>query len=253
MIDIHSHLLVGLDDGSGSLSRSVEVLRQMVSDGVEALVLTPHIKAQEIEQDGDSHVARRQQAFLDLAERAGELPRLHVGFEIMLDQPLANRFAGDRKFSVAGSRYYLVEFPYTVVAKFATRILGQMAEAGAVPIVAHPERYDACWPHTVREWRAAGARMQVDATAITRPTTRGRRARELLAAGLADLVAADNHGGRGTIATAWRYLAEHGHEEAARILTSVNPRAVIENGDMVDAPPVEIGESWWGRVRALWG
>jgi protein-tyrosine phosphatase len=70
VIDIHSHLLVGLDDGSRSISRSVEVLRQMASDGVEALVLTPHIKAQEIERDGDSHIARRAQAFFDLAERA---------------------------------------------------------------------------------------------------------------------------------------------------------------------------------------
>jgi protein-tyrosine phosphatase len=249
VIDIHSHLLVGLDDGCRSVTRSVEVLDRMREDGVEAVVLTPHLKASEIARDGDAHYGRRAAAFLELSQRASEAPMLHLGFEIMLDQPLAALAMGDRRFSVAGSHYYLVEFPLTVVAEFATRVLAQMAEAGSVPIVAHPERYDACSPDTVRQWRCAGAKMQLDATAITRPTSRGRRARALLAEGLADLVAADNHGDNRTIATASNYLTRHGREEAARILTAVNPAAVLDGRAMVDVPPAPVGESWWGKVR----
>lgn len=249
MIDIHSHLLVGLDDGSRSLDRSVGVLRQMGEEGVEAVVLTPHISSGEIERDGERHLVRRAEAFLALATRAAEPPTLHVGFEIMLDQPLPVLATGDRRYSLAASRYYLVEFRYSVAASSATHVLEGIAASGVVPIVAHPERYDACSPGMMREWRRVGAKLQVDATAITRPTTRGHRARQLLAQGLADLIAADNHGSRRSMLAAWNYLVDHGHEEAARMLTSVNPGAVIRDEELSPVPEAPIRETWMGRMR----
>jgi len=251
VIDLHCHLLPNIDDGSSSVEQSVAVLEQFGSQGVTDLVLTPHLSASVVAADADTAVARRSKALEVLQGAAPAAPRLALGFEIMLDRPLPALALGDRRFSLAGSRYYLVEFPLSVVPQFAATVLHQMARIGVVPIVAHPERYDACTPAAVRQWREAGARIQVDATTLTRPTSRGRRARALVATGLADVLAADNHGDRRSMATGAHYLVGHGCEETAHHLTTGNPSAVIEDRVMTDVPPARLTERWIERVAGF--
>ena len=173
VIDLHTHLLPNIDDGSRSVVQSVEVLRDFRADGVEGVVLTPHIRAGEITTQGEAHLARRDAAMEELAAAAPPELSLHLGFEIILDEPLPPLVVGDRRFSLVGSRYYLVEFPLGVVADFTTRVLERIAAAGVVPLVAHAERYDACSVEVVQAWREAGAKIQVDATTLSRPTPRG--------------------------------------------------------------------------------
>lgn len=251
MIDLHCHLLPNIDDGSSSVELSIGVLHQFASQGVTDVVLTPHLNASVVAGDGDAAVERRWKALEALKRAAPMAPRLALGFEIMLDLPLPAIALGDRRFSLAGSRYYLVEFPLSVVPQFASTVLHQMARTGVVPIVAHPERYDACSPAAVRQWREAGARIQVDATTLTRPTSRGRRSRALIAGGLADILAADNHGDRRSLATGADYLVSHGCSDAMRHLTTGNPSAVIEDRAMTDVLPAKLTERWIERVAGF--
>lgn len=252
MIDIHSHLLPDVDDGARSVEQAVEVLRQFAAEGVVAVVLTPHIRASEIAGGaGERQVDRREEAFQRLRRRAPPLPALHLGFEIMLDQPFPAAALGDRRYALAGSRYYLVEFPLTVAAGSAVHALSPFQAVGLVPIVAHPERYDAGTPETLRAWRTAGARAQIDATTLIQATARGERARRLLAEGLADVVAADNHGDRRSVTTAVRYLRERGVADAGALLAAGNPRAVVENGELQDVPPVELRMRLMERLRRM--
>jgi len=251
VIDLHCHLLPSIDDGSSSVEQSVGVLAQFSAQGVTDVVLTPHLNASTVARDGEAALGRRERAMLDLKGAAPPAPRLALGFEIMLDVPLPALALGDRRFSLAGSRYYLVEFPLSVVPQFAATVLHQMTRAGVIPIVAHPERYDACSPAAVREWRRAGARIQLDATTLTRPTSRGRRARALLAEGLADILAADNHGDRRSLETGAQYLQEHRCGAVVEHLTTRNPAAVIADGQMTDVPPASVVEGWIGRFAGL--
>ena len=254
MIDIHSHLLPGLDDGSRSLEQSVAVLRQMVRDGVTGLVLTPHLKASEINAGAEPAIAQRDAALERLRRHCPAALSLYPGFEIMLDQPLSPLAVGDRRLSLAGSRYYLVEFPVSVVGQFAGPVLRDIARVGLVPVLAHPERYDACSPAAVREWRDAGARMQVDARALGRPTIRGHRARQLVGGGLADVIAADNHGDGRSLLAAVEFLRQRTRslsvaEEALRLLTHLNPMAMTRDWELAAVPRLPIAERWMDRVR----
>ncbi|MSR05544.1 MAG: hypothetical protein EXR93_00520 [Gemmatimonadetes bacterium] len=251
MIDTHCHLLPAIDDGSPSVEQSAVVLSLFAAQGVTDVVLTPHLNASTVSADGDAAVARRQRAFDELTRGAPAAPRLALGFEIMLDVPMPALALGDRRFSLAGSRYYLVEFPLSVVPQFAATVLHQMSRAGVVPIVAHPERYDACSPPAVRQWRQAGARVQLDATTLTRPTTRGQRARALLAEGLADILAADNHGDRRSLATGAQYLQEHQCGSVVEHLTTRNPGAIVSDGAMTDVPAANVVEGWMSRFAGL--
>jgi protein-tyrosine phosphatase len=228
-------------------------LKEFAEAGVTDVILTPHLSASAINRGGEHAIERRSGALETLKAVAPPVPRLLLGFEIMLDQPLPVLAQSDRRFSLAGSRYYLVEFPFTVVPRFAAGVLGQISRSGSIPIVAHPERYEACSPSAVKEWRAAGAKIQLDATTLTRIHIRGRRARTLLEGGLADLVAADNHGDHRSVRTASEYLRQHGGEEMAGLLTTINPGAVVTDGDMLPVEPIRIRSSLKERIARLWG
>jgi protein-tyrosine phosphatase len=259
MIDIHSHLLPGLDDGSSSLGQSVAVLRRMAEDGVTDLVMTPHLKASEINKGVEPAVARRDAALERLRPMCPAAIALYPGFEILLDQPLSPLALGDRRLSLAGSRYYLVEFPVMMVGELVTGALHEIARAGVIPVLAHPERYEACSLGAVRAWREAGARMQVDARTITRATTRGHRARQLVAEGLADVIAADNHGDGRSLLLAVEFLRGRAGgqsvvDEALQLLTHLNPLAITHDWALAPVPRVVVPERWLERVtRFLYG
>jgi protein-tyrosine phosphatase len=250
MIDLHSHLLPGVDDGSRSLAQSVEVLKQFADEGVTDVVLTPHLKAGDIPAGGEEAIRVRDERLAELRAAVPSEVRLHAGFEIMLDQPLPALALEDQRYALAGSRYYLVEFPLSVVGHLVADVLQAISARGLVPMVAHPERYYLCSARSVDLWRSVGAAIQVDATAVTRPTGRGELARRLLAAGLADVLAADNHGDRRTMATGRRFLEQHGAEEAAAWLTVENPRAVIGDGELMSVPKAKLKMGFAERVRS---
>jgi protein-tyrosine phosphatase len=254
VIDIHCHLLPGLDDGSRSLAQSVAVLRRMAADGVTDLVLTPHLNASEINAGPDSAIAARDAALERLRPLCPLGLALHPGFEILLDQPLTPLALGDRRLSLAGSRYYLVESPVMMVGEFLSTALEQIARAGLVPVLAHPERYQACSPQAVRVWREAGARMQVDARTLTRATGRGHQARLLVAGGLADVIAADNHGDSRSLLSAVDFLKGRAGgqsvvEQVLQLLTHLNPLAITHDWDLAPVPAMVVPERWMERVR----
>jgi protein-tyrosine phosphatase len=189
-------------------------------------------------------------AFATLASAAPAAVALHRGAEMMLDRPLTEA-AADRCFTLNGTRYLLVEFNRLVADSSAQNALSQAARLGIVPVLAHPERYTSCTPEAVQRWKAAsGALMQVDATTLMQPRSRGDRARRLLAAGLVDILAADNHGDARSMATAREALQEH-HAAVAEMLLVHNPAAILADGATESVPAVKLKESLLNRIKTL--
>jgi protein-tyrosine phosphatase len=251
MIDIHSHLLPGIDDGSRSAEQSVATLALFAADGVTDVVLTPHLSATDIDQHGEDAIDERAEVFAHLGSSVPNPPKLHLGFEIMLDRPMPALATGDRRYSLAGSRYCLVEFPYGVEPAAATKALAQMARAGVIPIVAHPERYYQCDVPALQAWKKEGARIQLDANEFTKSGRRAGQAREYLQAGLVDVLAADNHGDRRTLMGGRRFLEQRGFEAQADLLTVTNPAAVLHDTEMKEVPSVPRRGSWVNRIRRV--
>lgn len=250
MIDLHSHLLPGVDDGSRTVEQSVGVLRRMAERGITDVCLTPHLRAAET---AHAPLARHDEAFAALQEQAPALPRLHRGAEVMLDRPLPTTAEGLRRVSLRGTRYLLVEFPRLVTADAVTNALTRIRDGGFTPVLAHPERYSCCSVAAAAFWRTLGARMQVDATTLHSPQTRGQRARQLVAAGVADILAGDNHGDDRTIAAGAEFLRAQDGEEQAELLTVGNPGAILRDEPTVDVPPLVIRRTWMQRIRHLLG
>jgi protein-tyrosine phosphatase len=248
VIDLHCHLLPAVDDGSRSVDQSVKVLEEMARQGVTDVCLTPHLPAG---RAGSGPPAAHQRAFEELKPRAPDLPRLHRGAEIMLDRPLTRPVALARNLTLGGSRYMLVEFPRLVAYDTVTSALTQVAELGLIPVLAHPERYSCCSPDAVRQWRSVGSKMQVDATTLLAAQARGQRARQLVAQGLADILAGDNHGDDRTVATGARFLEAQDGAEQVELLLVQNPSAILKDAPLVPVPPIRIRQSWVSRIKGF--
>jgi protein-tyrosine phosphatase len=246
VIDLHSHLLPAVDDGSRSVAQSVKVLNEMGRLGVTDICLTPHLQAGRAEAGPPP---AHQRAFEALRAEAPAVPRLHRGAEVMLDRPVARPVALARNVTLAGSRYMLVEFPRMVPYDVVVNALTQVVELGLVPLLAHPERYSCCSPDAVRHWRTIGAKMQVDATTLVAAQTRGQRARQLVSEGLADILAGDNHGDDRTVATGARFLEAQDGWEQVELLLMRNPGAILQDGQMSRVPPLHIRQSWMRRLK----
>jgi protein-tyrosine phosphatase len=248
VIDLHSHLLPAVDDGSRSVEQSVGVLREMARLGVTDVCLTPHLRAS---STSSAPPARHEEAFRALTAEAPAAPRLHRGAEVMLDRPLAGDSEAVRQFTLGGTRYILVEFPRMVALDTVTNALTRIGESGLAPVLAHPERYTCCAPDAVSLWRELGARMQVDATTLLSPQARGHRARELVSLGLADIVAGDNHGDKRTIAAGVGFLVEQDGVEQADLLAVRNPGAILRDEPLSPVPPIRLRQSLMQKIRHM--
>jgi protein-tyrosine phosphatase len=246
VIDLHSHLLPAVDDGSRSVEQSVGVLFEMARLGVTDVCLTPHLRSS---RAAAGPTVAHNRAFEALRAQAPQMPRLHRGAEIMMDRPITPPVALARNVTLGGTRYILVEFPRLVAYDTVTMALSQVVELGLVPILAHPERYSSCSVEAVRHWRSLGARTQIDATTLLTSQARGQRARALVSEGLADILAGDNHGDTRTVATAAQFLrAQDGHEQVD-LLVRRNPAAILSDSELTAVPPFRLRQSWMSRIK----
>ena len=246
MIDIHSHLLPGVDDGSRSIASSVAVLERFARHGVELVVLTPHLEASRAASaPWESHRA----ILAELQAAAPPLPQLVLGWEIMLDEPGAELNA--EHLRLGGAPAILVEFPRSGLPRGHAEELWRLRMSGVVPVVAHPERYLGCTPEIVRSWRNAGAAIQTDATMLLGGGSMGQLAKTLLAEGLIDILASDNHADSRSLAPARTWLEELGAGEQAALLTRTNARRLLDGQPVLPVAPVIADRGMFTRLREL--
>lgn len=141
MIDIHNHILFGIDDGSRSLEESINIIKKAIENGYTAIVLTPHYR---LIQNYKCDNKKKYKIFCKLKEEVNKrnLPiELYLGNEITLDEDLFYYLNTEQVLSLNGSRYLLLELPFESKFKELDEILDLLIEKGGVPIIAHPERY----------------------------------------------------------------------------------------------------------------
>jgi len=246
VIDIHSHVLPGVDDGSANIETSVAVLERFAQQGLEVLVCTPHLQA------SGAHLApyERHQAILaELVAVAPGKPELRLGWEIMLDRPGCD--LSSDTLSLGGAKAVLVEFPRAHLPVGTTEELDRIRRSGVVPVVAHPERYYGCTLDIVRAWRDAGAVIQTDATMLLARGPMTELAKSLLGAGLIDCLASDNHGDRRSLSAARVWLEELGATEHARMLTYANASRLLADEPTLPVPPLPLDRGVFRRLGEL--
>ena len=244
MIDLHTHLLPGVDDGAQTTEQAAAVLGKFHEYGVTTVCCTPHLKASEL---AEAPCEDLDELLKELAAAAPVAPKLVRGFEIMLDVP--NAVFNDRCLTLNGTKYVLVEFGRLVPAEASVEALVRIKAQGLIPLLAHPERYAVCSVEQAARWREAGAVLQIDATTLLTDTKRAERARDLLTAGYGTIIASDNHGDGRSMAAAVEWMESHGAREQARLLAYENPSAILADVVTMDVPPVRLRRSWYSMLK----
>ena len=134
-IDMHCHILPGVDDGATDLHQAMEMLRQAYADGTRAMILTPH---------GHNCGPKWQETFVLLQSTIRDsFPdlRLYLGSEILYDLETVDRLDSADARCLNGSHYCLLEFHTTAWRSQIVRAVSDVLYGGYIPIIAHAERY----------------------------------------------------------------------------------------------------------------
>lgn len=242
MIDVHHHLLYGLDDGAMDLEMSVEMANMAADDGITHIACTPHANS-EYEFRPEENAARLAR----LNERLDGRITLGLGCDFHLSYDnIEDSLNHPNKYTVNQKKYLLVEFPDFAIPQTISTSFYEMSVAGMVPIITHPERNLTLMqqPERLAEWIRMGCLVQVTAGSLLGRFGKGplRVARQLLDRRWVHLIATDAHNTSSRpplMSEARDFLIEEYDEETAERLCVQTPRTIFFGDALPEQPEPE--------------
>lgn len=266
MVDLHHHLLPGLDDGSPDLKTSVEMARIAVQDGITHVVCTPHASNRyafdpfRVDRALSQLRAALAQAGIHLILGSG--CDFHLSYENVQDA-----LANPHKYTINFGEYLLVELPDYGLGPTLEETFYSLRLAGMNPILTHPERNPSLQEDSSRlaQWLRDGLLLQVTANSVT--GAMGRKAHALAHRLLADrwvhFISTDAHNTRSRspqMRAAFDEIAKRYGEDYAQALCTLNPQAAFDSRPLPHhEPPLHLfhdeledeepkSSNWLGRL-----
>jgi len=228
VIDLHCHILPGVDDGAVNLADAVAMCRLAAADGCTVMVATPHQRHASFPLATREALQAAHDELTAALARDEERVEVRMGAEVRVDSELLADMErpGAEALALAGSRYVLLEFPRAEVGPAPEEIVHELLLGGWRPVLAHPEVLPWLEVPRLGALVEGGALLQVTAAAITSDFGRypHQKVWELLDEGLVHFVASDSH------SPTWR---APGLSKARALLTqrlgSATARALVED------------------------
>ena len=197
LCDIHTHILPGVDDGAPDMAYALQMLENAVASDVEWLAVTPHCNVPPMSENYWDDALRSR--FVQLQQAAADIPiHLVLGAEVRVTEELPALLEQGRIPTINGSRYVLTEFAMHTADDAFMPMLAEMRQQGFIPLVAHPERYEAVRrnPSLVEEWLDCGCHLQLTGGSLigSYGKTVQRTATTLLRHDWVACIASDAHG-----------------------------------------------------------
>lgn len=239
MIDIHSHILPGVDDGSPDIETSLEMLRMAAKSGTTDIVATPH---NNLEFEYSEAIIAN--VFADLSQKAAGIINLHLGCDFHLSvENVQDALENPGKYTINGRGYLMVELPELTSLMGMRNVLNRLLGTRIVPVITHPERNPSIQGNIkeLEGWVRDGCLMQVTGQSITgRFGNRAQRfAESLLQADLVHFVASDAHNVNDRVPVltdSFKVVKQRYGTERAETLFIYNPAAALV-GEAIYAVP----------------
>lgn len=244
MVDIHSHILPEVDDGSKSWETSVAMCRMATADGITHQVATPHANDRyHYDRDYLQGLVAHLQGLIGSELTLSLGCDFHLSYDNMQDV-----MANPARYTIAGTRYMLVELSNYSVPQQTTDCFMQLGDRGLTAVITHPERNPILRESLQRvvEWAEQGCVIQVTGSALTGfwgERTR-RAAHWLLEHNAVHVLATDAHDTAKRIpvlSTARDAVAETYGHDVAEALVEANPRAIVNSQPLPYFPRTVIG------------
>ncbi len=236
LIDLHCHVLPGIDDGADSLDEAVAMCRAAAAGGCSAMVATPHLRHNQWWNGERRAIASLHGKLRDCLRGH---PKLYLGGEIAVNSASVEEIyelPRGELLTLAGSRYVLLELDWHGIGPDVFEVVHELKILGLFPVIAHPERvrWLATEPALIELLVERGAFMQLTAMSVTGDFGPGIRSLcdDFVKAGLAHFVASDAHDLRlrpPGLRAAYERIAERFGEDAAQRLFAIHPRAVLDD------------------------
>lgn len=244
LIDIHTHILPGMDDGAQDLEQAVTMAALAAGEGMKNLVATPHVMRGVYENNRVLILKKVQELNLCLEVQRIKL-KILPGAEYYFETDLPERLAAGQLLTLNDSgRYLLVEFPMTNVPFDAFDILRNLISQGITPVIAHPERNQQLveYPGLMGNLMGLGVATQVTSHSILGLS--GKKVQEtalqFIEMGAVQIVASDAHSARTrspALAAAFAEIEKRWGRELAQVLFCQNPWRVIRGRPIIPVTP----------------
>lgn len=236
MIDFHSHILPGIDDGSRSIEQTIRMLKEAKEAGFTKIISTSHY----IEGYYESDEAERTELLNEVQKNISGI-ELYLGNEIYITNNMINLIQNKKASTINNSKYVLFEFPLSAKSMNDKEVVYRLIENGFVPIIAHPERYSYVQdnPEYIEELAEMGALFQANYGSII--GMYGKKAektlKKLLKNDLIRFFGSDSHR-IDQVYTKMPKILKKLHkflsDEEIEEFTVINPQKVLNNEDIED-------------------
>jgi protein-tyrosine phosphatase len=258
VIDIHCHIIPGVDDGVPGLDEALTLIRKEATGGTEAFIATPHfIDRRDYERL--QNIDERVQELVQAVAEAGIQVEIYPGGEIYPTMAIFQALDKGASLTLAGKgKHMLIDLPMGALPNDFDGIIYELRVRGIVPIIAHPERngFFQESPDRMQEYMERGAAFQVNAGSLKGKY--GPRAKEvvelILSRQWASFLSSDAHraGGDPIMGTARTALKSVVSDEYLDVITRGSAEAVIRGDvlpEIAHLSPVQEKKGWFSRIR----
>ena len=239
-IDIHSHILYGIDDGSKSIEESINIIKEHIKMGFTDIVVTPHYIENSKYETNNIDKENILKTLKQELKKQNININLYLGNEVFVNNNLEELLKKKEIATINNSKYLLIEFPMNEKPKDINNIIYELKIKGIIPIIAHPERYDYVEknPNLVLEWIEEGALLQSNYGSIIGVYGSGpqKTIKKLLKKDLIEFLATDIHYPNNKIYLNMdkirKQLKKLITKERFIELTNTNPKKIIENKEI---------------------
>ena len=242
MVDLHCHILPGLDDGPATIEESILMAESAIADGITHVVATPHSNSEYFFDF--SHVRQLRK---ELQAKIGDRLKIATGCDFHLNpENLESLRKEPRHFCINQRDFLLVEFNEFSIPPAMDQALHEIQLAGVRPVITHPERNGIlrAHPERLKKWVRQGCFAQVTGGALTGGFGAGSQQDALrwIGEGLIHFVSSDAHSTRSRplrLQPAYNVVVDRFGQEKARALFQDNPLAAFEGRELPHVPEVE--------------